>query len=253
MDLQRLIASPLVTRVEHHPSLGSTNDYCRHYAGESPRDEVLLVIADEQTAGRGRGANRWWTGAGSLAFSLLFDPAARGIDRRYYGMIALAAGVATVDAVAPRLSHCELGLHWPNDVFAAGLKLAGILVEGLPDGRHILGLGLNVNNMATDAPGEVAEIATSLVSLTGETQDRTEVLCDLLVELERRLEQLAEVPAELGERADFLCLQRSRVLTIRNGTRDQTGVCRGIAPDGALLLDTESGRETVYSGVVVKR
>jgi BirA family biotin operon repressor/biotin-[acetyl-CoA-carboxylase] ligase len=253
MNVDRLLASGVVTRIEHHPSLGSTNDYCRQYAAELPRNEVLLVVADEQTAGRGRGTNRWWTGAGSLAFSLLFDPMARNIDRRHYGMIALAAGVATVESVTPLLSHCELGLHWPNDIFAAGRKLGGILVEGLPDGRHILGLGLNVNNTPTDAPGEVAEIATSLVALTGETQDRVEVLFDMLVGLDRRLEQLAAAPDELGRRADELCLQHGRVLTVRNGTRDQTGVCRGIAPDGALLLDSESGRETVYSGVIVKR
>jgi BirA family biotin operon repressor/biotin-[acetyl-CoA-carboxylase] ligase len=252
MDLDRLKSTAWVTKVEHHPTLGSTNDYCRQYASESAKDEVLLVIADEQTAGRGRGANRWWTGTGSLAFSVLFDPALRGIERRYFGMIALAAGVATVDAVATRLSHCELGLHWPNDVFAGGRKLAGILVEGLPDGRHILGLGLNVNNALSDAPDELAAIATSLVTLTGETQDRTEVLYDLLIALAQRLKQLADVPADLGGRADVLCLQRERVLTVRNGTREQSGVCRGIAPDGALVLDTEGGRELVYSGIVVK-
>src|SRR5438128_556633 len=143
MELNRLLSSQFVTQAEHHPSLGSTNDYCRQYAADLSRDEVLLVVADEQTAGRGRGANRWWTGAGSLAFSLLFDPSAHGIDRRNLGMIALAAGVATVEAVAPRLPRQPLGLHWPNDVFAAGRKLAGILVEGLRNGRHILGLGLN--------------------------------------------------------------------------------------------------------------
>lgn len=252
MDLERLLAAQFVTKAEHHPTLSSTNDYCREYAADLPRNEVLLVIADEQTAGRGRGTNRWWTGAGSLAFSLLFDPTAQGIDRRHFGMIALAAGVATVESVAPRLPRQPLGLHWPNDIFAAGRKLAGILVEGLPDGRHILGLGLNVNNSPIDAPGDVVEIATSLMALTGQSHDRTDVLFDLLVGLQQRLAQLATAPAELGRRADELCLQHGRALTIRNGTRDQTGVCRGIAPDGALILDTQSGRETIYSGVIVK-
>lgn len=252
MDLNRLLALQFVTKAEHHASLSSTNDYCRQYAADLPRNEVLLVVADKQTAGRGRGANRWWTGAGSLAFSLLFDPSAQGIDRRHFGMIALAAGVATVESVASRLPHQPLGLHWPNDVFAACRKLAGILVEGLPDGRHILGLGLNVNNLPTDAPGDLAEIATSLAALSDQSHDRTDVLFDLLVSLQQRLQQLAATPAELGRCADELCLQRDQVLTIRNGTREQTGVCRGIAPDGALILDTQSGRETVYSGVIMK-
>ena len=140
---------------------------------------MALVLADRQTAGRGRGANRWWTGAGSLAFSLLLHPAARGIRRENFPLISLTAALAIIDAARPLASADELGLHWPNDVFAQGRKLAGVLVEALTDGWHVLGVGLNVNNRAIDAPDELREKTISLADLTGRDQSRTDALLAL--------------------------------------------------------------------------
>ena len=86
--------------------------------GELP----LLVVADRQTAGRGRGANRWWTGPGALAFSLLVDGRTVGADRSRSPLVALAAAVAVVDTVAPLLPAHQVGIHWPNDVLVAERK-----------------------------------------------------------------------------------------------------------------------------------
>lgn len=251
LNLESLLASGLLARVEHYRSLGSTNDYARETAAESGGELPLLIIADEQTAGRGRGANRWWTGAGSLACSLLFDPAAAGIERRYFSMIPLAAAVALAETAASLAPGQASGVHWPNDVFLAGRKLAGVLVEALPDGRHILGFGCNVNNSLAQAPDELKAIVTSLIDLTGRAHHRTAVLLDVLERLKQRLEQLAERPEALGGRADELCLQRGRALTLQSGNRRSSGVCAGIAPDGALLLETPQGLETHYSGVLI--
>ncbi|HEX5498103.1 MAG TPA: hypothetical protein VFX03_02710, partial [Thermomicrobiales bacterium] len=111
LNLESLLASGLLARVEHHPTLTSTNDHARELAAQSPGELPLLVIADEQTAGRGRGANRWWTAAGSLACSLLFEPGTLGIERRYFSMISLAAAVAIVETVSPLLAGRPLGVH----------------------------------------------------------------------------------------------------------------------------------------------
>src|SRR5487761_503549 len=172
VNLARLSSAHLVDRLEYHESLTSTNDYLREVAARVPRTENMLVVADRQTAGRGRGGNRWWTAPGSLAASLLFDPAARQIARRNFPMLSLAAAVALIETVGPLVGQEEIGLHWPNDVFVAGRKLAGILVEALPDGKHILGIGCNVNNSLAQAPGELQAIATSLADLSGRTQHR---------------------------------------------------------------------------------
>lgn len=242
--------------VEVHEELTSTNDRARALSPDRSQMPALIV-AERQTAGRGRGANRWWTGAGSLAVSLLLDPAALGIERRHYPLMSLATAVAIVETVSNRLdlaawvSPERLGLHWPNDVFVAGRKLAGILVEALPDGRHIVGIGLNANNSLVDAPPELASVATTLADLTGQTHDRTQILRELLDQLEPEFGRLAAAPEVVCGRADELCLQHGRTLTLQAGGRQCTGVCRGIAADGALLLETPAGLERHFSGALV--
>lgn len=242
----------LVEHVEYLPSIGSTNDFAREKAVGLPRGERLLVVAERQTAGRGRGSNRWWTGSGSLAFSLVFDPAERKIARRYYPMISLAAALALIDTVAEITGRTDVGLHWPNDVFLAGQKLAGVLVEGLADGRHVLGIGCNVHNRSADAPPELANFVISLADVSLPAPSRGDVLFCTVRRLDERLDELAERHEIIGQRADKLCLQHGVRLTIRAGARETSGVCAGIAADGALLLDTANGRQSFYSGVLIK-
>jgi BirA family biotin operon repressor/biotin-[acetyl-CoA-carboxylase] ligase len=251
-DWSHFVVAGLVDRVEHFTSLTSTNDYARERAGSLPRDQRLLVVADEQTAGRGRGTNRWWTGSGSLACSLLFDPAARQIERRYFPMISLAAAIAIAETAAAVLSRVDVGLHWPNDVFVGERKLAGVLIEAMPDGRHVLGIGCNVNNPSSSAPPELASTVTSLVDLSGKESRRGDMLLNVLRRLDGRLDELARSPHALGQRADELCLQHGKRLTIRVGQRETAGVCVGVAEDGALVLDTADGRQSFYSGVLVR-
>ncbi|HVC96743.1 MAG TPA: biotin--[acetyl-CoA-carboxylase] ligase [Pirellulales bacterium] len=251
LQLHRLRTETFVSRVEYHRALVSTNDRARRIAEEGSGSLPVLVIADEQTAGRGRGTNRWWTGTGSLAFSLLFDPAARGIQRPWLPLMSLAAALAIVETCEPRAPNVRLGVHWPNDVFASDRKLAGVLVEALADGRHILGIGWNVNNSSSQAPLELAEIVTSLCDLSPGPHDRTLILVEALSRLDVLLDHLAQHPKSISRRADVACLQHGKTLTIEAGKRQTTGVCAGIAPDGALLLDTPSGRQSHYCGVLI--
>ena len=243
-----LRAAGQVDHVEYHPTLSSTNDYARDASAQLARHESLLVIADEQTAGRGRGSNRWWTGSGSLAFSLLFDPAALGIARQHGAMVSLATALAIVEAVNPRIAPYSAGIHWPNDVYVGQRKLAGILVEALPDGRHILGIGININNTVDDAPKELAERVATMRDLSHGRHDRGELLVDLLGHLRSRLAQLASAPEQLGRQANQLCLQHGRQLCVQQGSLEFRGRCHGIGLDGALVLDTAEGRRNIYAG-----
>jgi BirA family transcriptional regulator, biotin operon repressor / biotin---[acetyl-CoA-carboxylase] ligase len=252
LEPARLRLPPSVTQVEYHAVIDSTNDAARRRAAEVPRDAGLLIVADEQTAGRGRGANRWWTGAGSLAFSLLFDPARYDVALRYASMVPLAAAIAVVDVVTQHLPGPATGIHWPNDIFLGERKLAGVLVEGLPDGRQILGLGCNVNNPLSAAPPEVAKIVASLCDELGAPLDRTEFLSELLSALDVSLTRLGENFADVGRLADSLCLQNGKLLNVHLGEEVVSGICTGIADDGALQLDTPGGPRTLYSGVVLK-
>ena len=259
LDVDRLLRETFVAQVEHHRELGSTNDRAKQCASQGNGPLPILVVADRQTAGRGRGSNRWWTGEGSLACSLLVDLAAAGVDRSRAPVLALAAGLAVVEAVeaveavAPLLPGHTLGIHWPNDVFAAGKKLAGVLVEGLPAGLYVVGIGVNTDNTIAEAPAELCTTATTLRDLTGTRHDRTRFLVELLGHLEAMLRRLGSAPDEIGRLADARCLQRGRELEIESGSRTVAGTCAGIAPDGALLLDTPAGRMRLLSGTVRRR
>lgn len=240
-------------RIEHHGLVSSTQDRAHQLAKEVPaagRALPVMVVAEQQSAGRGRGENVWWTGAGSLAVSVLFAPDYFGLGNNPLPQSALAAGVAVIDAVQ---SHCRPhfpGLHWPNDVFVAGRKLSGILIDVRSDGRHVLGIGLNVNNSTAEAPEAIRVRAISLCEFTGQPLDRAQVLVELSRQIDAAFRQLAAEPELLGERFDELCLQHGSELTVESAGRRVSGRCAGIAADGALLLDTFSGRQRVYSGVL---
>jgi BirA family biotin operon repressor/biotin-[acetyl-CoA-carboxylase] ligase len=249
INIERLLADSFLVAAEHYPTLESTQDSALAAAAGGARGP-LLIVADQQTAGRGRGANRWWTGPGSLAFSLLFDPALWGLSMPGVPMRSLAAGVAVVAALTPRLYPHHVGLHWPNDVYVGGRKLAGILIDLLADGRHILGIGLNVNNSLAAAPADVRDRATSMFDLTAMHHDRTSLLLDILAELADVFQQSAAAPEVFGARFQDLCLQVGKPLVIVAGGTATAGHCLGIAADGALLLETERGREKFYSGVL---
>jgi BirA family transcriptional regulator, biotin operon repressor / biotin---[acetyl-CoA-carboxylase] ligase len=248
LDTARILAETSVARVEYHATIGSTNDRAKRCAGDPFCKLPLLVAADRQTAGRGRGSNRWWAGTGSLTFTLALGSGRVGGHPGRWGLASLAAGVAVVEALRTRMPGDELGIHWPNDVFAAGRKLAGILVEVLANRRAVIGIGVNTNNRLDDAPPEVRRRAVSLIELTGRDHDPTEVLIDLLRQFDRGLDGLATAPAEACARADALCLQRGRTLSVASGGRLVTGRCAGIGPAGALLLDTNQGRVEIVSG-----
>ncbi len=220
-------------------------------APQLPADGLpYLIVADQQRAGRGRGENRWWTGSGSLAFSLVFDPETYGLERPARPARSLAAGVALVDAVAPLLADHNIGLHWPNDVFVDQRKLAGILIDVLPSDRHLLGLGLNTNNTLAGAPPDVRARAVSLAELLGRELDHTLLLMSFFEHLDAALRLSVQDPPVLGRRFQQLCLQIGRELTVESPGNSTTGRCLGIGADGALLLDTAAGMQRIYSGAL---
>jgi BirA family biotin operon repressor/biotin-[acetyl-CoA-carboxylase] ligase len=249
LKLQPLLEQTFLASAELHEEIGSTNDRARLLGAV---DLPCLIAAEQQTAGRGRGNNRWWTGQGSLAFSVLLDASAAGIPREHTGLVSLAAAAAVVKGVQPLAAGHSLGLHWPNDVYAGGRKLAGILVESLPGSRLVIGIGLNANNSLSAAPREVRELAVALCELTGGPHDRTQLLIDVLNQLQAELAALAKDPETIGLQADALCLQRGDWLTIDTGRETVEGRCFGIEADGALVLLTATGPRKFYAGVLCR-
>ncbi|MEA1951537.1 MAG: biotin--[acetyl-CoA-carboxylase] ligase [Planctomycetota bacterium] len=250
-NLQQIVRHTFVAQAEHHEELGSTNDLARQYVhDDADRSLPLLILADRQTAGRGRGSNRWWTGPGSLAFSLLLPESAIPQDQTRPPMAGLAAAVALVDTVAPLLPQQSASVHWPNDVYVGQRKLAGILIEVLADRRHVLGIGLNANNRIDDAPPELRQKVVALRDLVGRPVERIELLTTIMQRLQEQLETLVHRPEEIARRANRLCGQTGQTLTLRTGTQTTTGRCLGIAEDGGLLLETDAGRKEFYTGTL---
>jgi BirA family transcriptional regulator, biotin operon repressor / biotin---[acetyl-CoA-carboxylase] ligase len=262
MDISRLVRETFVAEVEHREELGSTNDRALQRAKQGATHLPLLVIADRQTAGRGRGGNRWWTGYGSLAFSLLLESIAPPEDSaaksgplsspRRETLLGLAAGVAVGETLRPLLGATEIGILWPNDVIAAGRKLAGILVEVLPDGSAVIGIGINTNVSMKDAPADLLTTATTLLEITGTRQDHVAILVSLLNRLQKDILALRHTPAHIAAEANRLCLQHGKPLTLQQERQTISGVCRGIASDGALLLETPNGVRSYYSGRIIR-
>ena len=220
----------------------STNDWARDAASELGASEIALFLAENQTAGRGRGDHLWFSGPGSLTFSLLV-PCPFALQDPQRGLFALAAGCAICAAVRPW--GLEPRVKWPNDVFLEERKLAGVLIESVDQSRLVVGCGVNVNNDV----GRI-ESATSLREHAEESLDLTNVLIALVVEINRQLSSIEEAPKKLIQQVrqyDGLAGKLGRWST---GQKTETGVAQGIAEDGSLRIRTEQGEMTVYSGSV---
>ena len=200
--------------------------------------EGALVVADHQTAGRGRLGRSWEAPPGTaLLCSILLKPPAD----RAAPQLSLVAGVAVADAIE-QVVGLAAQLKWPNDVMLRRRKVAGCLAEAR-DGAVVLGIGVNVNQTGDQLP----ERAGSLRTLTGRDWDREELLASLLDDLGRRYADwlangLDGVYDGLAPR-DFL---RGRRVTV-NGT---SGTAVKIARDGRLEIAVGDGVVRVDSGEV---
>ncbi len=158
--------------------VGSTNDVAARGAG-SIANEGLVVLAEEQTAGRGRRGRAWTAPAGSsLLMSVLLFPPEPTAD---LGWLTATAALAVVEVVAA-WSGRDAKIKWPNDVRVDGRKIAGILVERGPGA--VVGIGLNVNISHDQFPDELRDSATSLWVLTGGPADRSELARALIERLD---------------------------------------------------------------------
>lgn len=233
-----LLATPLLTifvgsRVVMYEEVESTNDRAIHLGGDG-----TVIIADRQTAGRGRHGRTWDSKPGlGLWFSIAFESPVDGL--------AFAAPLAVRDAVKP---HCECTVKWPNDVLIGGRKFCGILVESR-NARTALGIGINVRHSPEDFPPELREKATSVEAVAGHEVDRGVLLRDVLTELDHRIMVLRQggIEAVRREWVDSCAIVGRRV---RCGAK--VGVVKDVSLEGGLVLETESGVQHLLLGEVVE-
>lgn len=229
----------------------STMERARSLAAEPGVALPLAVVADRQTAGRGRRGAGWWQAPGSLAMSLVVD-ATRVVEppnARVTPLWSLACGVALAESLTLLEPAVVAQVRWPNDVVACGRKLAGILVETAPGGRVIFGVGVNTTGSAADAPEGLRGRVGTLPDITGRTLPRSRLLGAFVPRLLALLGETSRDPGVLVERYRPLCSLVGTVVTVhRDDGRRLVGVCHGIDADGALVLDTAAGMVHLVSG-----
>lgn len=263
-DLAGALASmsaldPIGQRIEFYPTIGSTNDRATVLAGD-PRGEGTVVIADAQTAGRGRRGREWFSPPGhGLYVSVVLEPGRSCEPFRAVRLVTLAAGVALAEAVE-RATGLRAEIKWPNDLLVGRRKLAGILAEAVSPlrepssaggiSRVVLGFGLNV--VASAYPAELASRVTSLETELGRPVDRGLVLAHALEALAVRYGDLlhgrfdailtdwrGRAPGSMGRR-----VQWDDGGTLRRGTT------AGVDQVGALLVRSGDRIDRVVAGDV---
>lgn len=225
-------------------SVGSTNDELRALAlGGTP--EGLVLLAEKQTAGRGRRGAAWFSPTGeSLAFSILLRPEE---PKPLWPRLALATGLAVAEAI--ETCGLQAGIKWPNDVWIGQRKTAGILVEAGAD-FVVIGIGLNVNS--TGFPPEVAEIATSLRMESSWSFSRADLLAMIIRRFAVRRQQTDRDFGDLISAVRQRCVLTGRKVKLSTANGPRTGTVEGIAEGGELLLRTDAGLERLIQADEVR-
>jgi BirA family biotin operon repressor/biotin-[acetyl-CoA-carboxylase] ligase len=221
-------------------TIGSTNDEAKVLAA-SGAPEGLLVVAEEQTAGRGRAGRSWITPPGqALACSVVLRP---HLPVERATQLTMLAGLAVCRAIE-QATPLHAMLKWPNDVLIAGKKVAGLLLEtALKDDQldyAVLGLGLNVS--FAPSPEAVEYPATSLEAEAETEIGRLHLLRLFLEQLEKLYPQLESGDKALYHAWRTRLAMTGEPVTVRTAEGDQSGWLEGVTPEGALILQQAGGQ-----------
>ena len=234
-------------RIVRLGAVDSTNEEARRLALTSDTDR-LWVVAEEQTAGRGRRGRGWISPRGNLhASALILDPCPRPAASQ----LGFVAGVALVRA-ARDLGATEVGLKWPNDLMSYGAKCSGILIEGisLGSGQTACVAGIGVN--CAHAPEGVGYATSCLTRAGGQAVDPGELFERLIEQFDDALDEWRAGQAFDRIRAAWLdyAVGLGERIAIQNGGGQREGVFEGIDATGRLLMHSERGLDTVEAADV---
>ncbi len=251
------ILSPLIQgtifakEIHHYYKIGSTNTEAMN-AGSAGAPEGTVILAEEQLAGRGRGANTWYSARSTGIYcSILLRPE---MPPSEVLLFSLAAGLAVKAAVLELAPQVQPDLKWPNDVLLNGKKFCGILTEMNSEATRVhhlvTGIGINVNQ--SKFPAELRDIATSLRIETGTELSRVELCAALLKSLDREYRSLrrggAERDSVLRRFEENSSSARGRQVRVEE--TGLQGVSEGLDSRGFLQVRTTEGLKTVLSGTV---
>ena len=243
-SLKKQLAKLNLGGLHYFESLGSTNDEALAWATRGA-DDFSLVVADEQTQGRGRLDRKWFTPKGSaIAMSLILRPTTsmRSHLSRTVGLAALAVADACLKlGLSPKIK-------WPNDILLHGKKTAGILVETVWSGEDadslVIGMGINVNQSAVPPAQTLQFPATSLEDVLGSTPKREDVIFQILSNLLRWREQIG-TDRFIQAWEEKLAFRGETVQIHAGGAEMQSGILDGLESDGSLRICDEHNKSVI--------
>ena len=237
-------------RVRYLASIDSTNAAALALLDEVPA-RGLTLVAERQTAGRGRAGRTWTSPQGSGVMMSTVMP--NDLPNAVLPALGYWAGLCVADAI---VKTCGLWptLKWPNDLMIGPNKVSGILIEGRTSGaftRAVVGVGINVNRPAL-VPPEIDDVAAWLSDSVGRTLDRVDAIAKVLSAYEERYETLLSQPRDVIQEWSRRSAIAGRHLRVSSAQGDvlHEGIARGLTDDGALLLETQDGPVAVRLGDV---
>jgi len=260
-DLERIKSRTQLLQLEFHTQLRSTNDRAIQQIKSNLLGSPSLILTEQQTAGRGTRDRKWWSSPQSLTCSYVFSTE--------------AAPPTTVPITAALATATELDsvqIKWPNDVLAGGRKIAGILTETVPTENAtfvVVGIGINVNNKSIPS-NAIQSInpsskqhslpSTSLRIQSGQQIDKTELLIELVNQLQFHFEELLHSNTVTSKNRDFtralesinrrLAFRGDPIRITHPNACETIGVCHGVSPGGELAIKTVNGTQEIRSGSV---
>jgi BirA family biotin operon repressor/biotin-[acetyl-CoA-carboxylase] ligase len=250
--IERGGAGTIGWRIHYFDEVGSTQQVAAEMV-EAGAAAGTVVVAEQQTAGRGRLGRSWHSPAGlNLYSTIILRPRMPIAEVSQLSLVAGVAAADTLATVAPGL----VALKWPNDIWLKGRKTGGIIAEALADdGRDLtavlLGIGLNLNLGLSDLPEDLRDKATSIRIATGRRCDRIAIAAELFARLDARYRE-AETAGFAAMHPDYerYFALTGREITISDGTTRIAGRSAGVDAKGALMLETEHGVQRVLAGEV---
>jgi BirA family transcriptional regulator, biotin operon repressor / biotin---[acetyl-CoA-carboxylase] ligase len=240
-ELNKLLSKLKLGDVRYFESLGSTNDEALAWATSGAAD-MSLIVADEQTMGRGRYDRPWFTPPGTaLAFSLIVHPT-RG-ERPHLSRLVGLAALSIARSIQARGLYPEI--KWPNDVLLNRRKVAGVLIELVWSGEDVenvvIGVGVNISKRSVPSTDILRFPAISLDDLLDQPIDRVEILYEILATFISLRPKLG-TDELIKEWEKLLAYQNRQVQVDLGGGQMVTGKVAGLEPDGSLDIRDENGK-----------
>ncbi len=250
----RLTTAWVGKQVVYEPVVDSTNNKAKRLAEEGA-GHGTLVLADQQSQGKGRRGRSWSTPPGTaVAMTVIVRP---GMRPEQASMLTLIMGLAVASACRS-LFELDAQIKWPNDIVIGGKKLCGILTEMSAEMNEIhylvIGTGINVN--MEEFPMEIRDTATSLCLELGKKVRRADVIQRCLEYFEQYYDVFMETEnlSRLQKLYNQLLVSRDRQVRVLTPGNEYQGISRGINDKGELLVEREDGKtEAVYAGEVSVR